>query len=139
MKETIPVLSSCLSGALMIIASLLSGILISLLDYRSDIKDMISKGFLILVMSVHIPLILWITVKNQMKNKKPVAPARTLQFHGVIAIPSIFLKLWNIIFWNHFRIHWRIQRKHQRSFQKSFVTITLTTFPCVKFIFSFPL
>ena len=78
MKETIPVLSSCLSGALIIIASLLSGILISLLDYRSDIKDMISKGFLILVMSVHIPLILWITVKNQMKNKKAVVLAKTL-------------------------------------------------------------
>lgn len=83
MKETIPILSSCLSGGLIITASLICGLLIALLDYESDLKPMISRGFLILVMSVHIPLILWITVKNQKKNKKPVAPAKTLQFHGV--------------------------------------------------------
>ena len=83
MKETIPILSSCLSGGLIVVSSLISGILIALLDYESDLKPMISRGFLILVMSVHIPLILWITVKNQKKNKKPVAPAKTLQFHGV--------------------------------------------------------
>ena len=83
MKETIPILSSCLSGGLILMASLVSVLLIALLDYESDLKPMISRGFLILVMSVHIPLILWITVKNQKKNKKPVAPAKTLQFHGV--------------------------------------------------------
>merc|ERR1719433_2401807 len=81
----IPIKSSILSAVIIIVNVTLAISFTLLIRYLGfdDIAIPVCRAIVIVHLSVQMPLILWLTIKNQRKNKnnKP-KPPHGLQFHG---------------------------------------------------------